>query len=387
MQHLPYWRLSAFYAAFFAILGGIVPYWTPYLKSLNFSASEIGVLMFASLHGTKVFSPLLWGHWADAQGKHLKWVRLGAVGSLLAFAAVYWIDPKIISMLLVMMAFSFFYNACLPQMESVTMSYLGEQAHRYSQIRVWGSLGFVVAVIAIGEGIELWGFDLLLAVLLALFALMVVASFSMAEPRIQTLDAHDHGRVMPILKQPQVLLLLVLCFALQASHGTYYTFYTTYMSEHGYSLRVIEWLWAWGVIAEVMIFMIVPQLIHRFGARNLLLATLALAALRWWLTAQFPTHQPLMWFSQALHAATFGVYHAVGVYFIHHIFVGRAKGRGQALYSSLTFGAGMAVGSLLSGFVVDHLGYQQAFLFSALLALVFFVLGLIWFKPGEDLTN
>ena len=54
--------------------------------------------------------------------------------------------------------------------------------------------------------------------------------------------------------------------------------------------------------------------------------------------------------AQALHAATFGIYHGSAIQLIHRYFRGRHQGRGQALYSSLSFGAGGAVGALYSGY-------------------------------------
>ena len=71
--------------------------------------------------------------------------------------------------------------------------------------------------------------------------------------------------------------------------------------------------------------------------------------LRWILISQFPETITVMIFAQLLHAASFGLYHACAIQLIHRNFSGRHQGRGQALYSSLSFGAGGAAGSLVSG--------------------------------------
>ncbi len=45
---------------------------------------------------------------------------------------------------------SFFWSASLPLIEATTLSYLGESTARYGRIRVWGSVGFILAVTATG---------------------------------------------------------------------------------------------------------------------------------------------------------------------------------------------------------------------------------------------
>ena len=73
---MPYWRLSGFYFFYFASLGALVPYWGIYLKSIGFSANDIGVFM-AIVIGTKIVSPNIWGWIADHLGKRMLIVRIG----------------------------------------------------------------------------------------------------------------------------------------------------------------------------------------------------------------------------------------------------------------------------------------------------------------------
>jgi PPP family 3-phenylpropionic acid transporter len=69
--------------------------------------------------------------------------------------------------------------------------------------------------------------------------------------------------------------------------------------------------------------------------------------------------------AQTLHAASFGLYHAVSIFLVHRLFTGTHQGRGQALYSSLSFGAGGATGSLLSGYLWKGIGPEAMFLLAA----------------------
>jgi len=356
---LPYWRLSGFYFFYFASLGVLVPYWALYLKSLGFSALQIGQLM-AIVMATKIVAPNIWGWIADHSGRRMSVVRAGSLFALVSFVGVYfgqgywWLAT-------VMLLFSFFWNAVLPQFEATTFSHLGQQARRYSSIRLWGSVGFILAVAGLGPVLEQTGPGILPTVVLVSFAGIWFASWL-------TPDAGKaHGQpyapaLRQVLGQPAVLALLAVCFLAQASHGPYYTFYTIYMEQHGYSRSVIGQLWALGVIAEVVVFLFMHRLLGGTGLRALLILSLMLSAVRWLVIGTLVESLTAMVLAQLLHAATFGIYHATAIQMIHIYFAGRHQGKGQALYSSLSFGAGGAVGSLYSGMSWDTLGPQATYL-------------------------
>ena len=317
---MPYWRLSGFYFFYFASLGVLIPYWGLYLKSLGFTAAAIGTMM-AIIMATKIISPNIWGWVADHTGKRMAVVRLGGLLSVIAFAGVF-ISQEYWWLVIVMMLFSFFWNATLPQLEATTFSHLGEHTHRYSSVRLWGSIGFIVAVWIIGQQLDGSKISYLPMILMGLF--IGIWGSSLVVPEEVAGHLHIiHEPLRDVLKRPKVMGLLVICFLMQMGHGPYYTFYSIYMQDYGYSLSFIGFLWAFSVFAEVLIFMSMHKLVPRFGLRRLLIASLLLATCRWFIVALFPMSMSLMVSAQILHAATFGVYHAVAIQLIHHYFVGK----------------------------------------------------------------
>lgn len=361
-QTVPYWRLSGFYLVYFAGLGVLVPFWGLYLKSLNFDARQIGELI-AIIMATKIIAPYIWGWIADHTGKGMQIVQLASILSFLIFSLIF-IDQSYWWVALVMMSFSFFWNAALPQFEVTTMNHLGENEHNYSKIRVWGSLGFVAAVVIMGVLLETQSINLVPVMLLVLYGVLVLSSFLVKESS-QAAHRQEQGSILNVLKQPQVLALLFVCFLVQLSHGPYYTFYTIYLEDHDYSRSMIGWLWALGVIAEVIVFLYIHKWLPKYGHRYLLMVALLLTGLRWLLTAYMVEYSFVIIMTQLLHAASFGVFHAVAISLFHQTFVGKHQGRGQALYASVSFGAGGAVGSLLSGLSWDALGSTNTFLMAA----------------------
>jgi len=364
---MPYWRLSSFYFFYFASLGVLIPYWSLYLKSLDFTATAIGTMM-AIIMATKIVSPNLWGWVADYTGKRMAIVRLGGLLSVIAFAGVF-VSQDYWWLVVVMMVFSFFWNATLPQFEATTFSHLGEHTHRYSSVRLWGSIGFIVAVWVIGQQLDGTKIAYIPFVLMGLFITIWISSLVVPEEAAGHLKLTDEP-LRAVLKRPEVAGLLAVCFLIQMGHGPYYTFYSIYMQEHGYSLSFIGFLWALGVIAEVLVFVGMHKLVPRFGLKRLLVNSLLLAALRWVIIAFFPMSTPLMVVAQLLHAASFGVYHAVAIQLIHEYFVGQHQGKGQALYSSVSFGAGGAIGSLYAGYTWESLGSTTTFMIAAVVSLL-----------------
>lgn len=362
---LPYWRLSGVYFFYFSILGVLSPYWAPYLRSQGFSAGQIGELV-ALLHVTRIIAPNLWGWMIDRAGRRMLIVRLTCTAALISFVGVllgsaYW------WMALTMAVFSMFWNAVLPQFEANTMNHLRGRETDYSKLRLWGSVGFIVAVLVLGELIDRYDEGVVPWALVLLFGALIVASLFAPErrPRLAT-DAETP--FAQVVMQPSVLGFLTVCFLLQASHGPYYAFYTIYLQDHGHSSGVIGVLWALGVVAEIGVFLVMHRLLLRYGPKLLITAALTLAAARWALIGEFAHSVWILAGAQFFHAGTFGIYHAVGIHVINRYFVGRNQGRGQALYSSLTFGAGVAIGSLVSGYLWLLLGGRATFLAAAGLA-------------------
>jgi len=381
---MPYWRLSGFYWAYFASLGVVVPYWSLYLSSLGFDAKSIGELM-AILMATKIVAPYLWSWIADHTGHSMKIIRLASIASTITFLGVFY-DSGFWWLAIVMLLFSFFWNATLPQFEANTMNHLGEDTHKYSVVRLWGSLGFVVAVIVIGSLLDEHGYQLVPLSVFVIYVSIVVFSFMVDDAPQE--HPHEHnGSILRVLKQPHVMALLLVCFLMQMSHGPYYTFYSIYLKQFDYSSNMLGWLWALGVIAEIVLFMFMHRLMPKYGPGMLLIIALVLTSLRWLLIGYFVETLWIVIFAQCLHAASFGLYHAVAIELFHQNFKGKLQGRGQALYSAISFGAGGAVGTLISGAYWEEYPAEVIFSSAALVSFIAVLITLKFIKPEAKETT
>lgn len=385
MNGVPARRLSAFYFCYLAALGAFSPYFPLWLDHQGLSAVAISAMM-SLWYGTRVVSPSAWGHLVLRSARPIRWLRLGAALTLLAFAGFLWPSAPLPALVVVMAAFSFFYNAIMPQFEAVTLSHLAEAPQRYGRIRLWGSVGFLITASALGPLFDRIGIGWLPWVMLPMFALLLATSFAN-----QYGPAHrDDGpreSLVDSLRRPGVAALIGAGFLMQVAHGPYYVFFSLHLAESGYSKGALGAFWAIGVGAEIAMFWFAARLLERHGAVRLMRLCMGAAVLRFVATALVPGSALALSVAQLGHALTFGLFHAAGMQRTARLFPGRLLGQGQGLLYGLSSGVGGVTGALLAGQFWGVGGGRAAFLFAAAAAAAGLWLTLRGMQPGEAATR
>jgi len=372
---IPYWRLSSFYFFYFATLGGFLPYWSLYLEHIKFNALEIGELS-ALMVATKIIAPNIWGWIADHTGKSLRVIRIASFFATIIFAGFFFKDSYF-WVAMVTVGFSFFWNAALPQFEAATLFHLKKEPHRYSKIRLWGSIGFIVTVLLIGIGVDLLSIDYLPEMIIGLLSMIWLVSLVTPETKSSVQRESAIG-IFKIIKQPEIIAFFTVYMLLQVAHGPYYVFYSIYLNQFNYTPTLIGLLWALGVCAEVVLFVFMKQILKSISLRNILLISVFLSICRWLIIAFLVESLPFMIFAQLLHAATFGSSHVVAIHLVHKYFGEYHQGKGQALYSSLSFGLGGMIGSLYSGYFWDLHGAWFVYSVAAASCFIALIISYLW---------
>ena len=346
-------RLSLFYFVYFAMLGAYAPYFALYLQELGYSAVQIGVLL-ALVPVTRTAFPALWAWLADHQGERRALVRWTTAGATVASAGLL-LGTDFAWLFAVLLVLNAFWCGALPLVEASTFGHLRGRLGDYGRIRVWGSVSFVVVVALLGPVLDWTGIGPLPWILLLLFGAMAASSWLLPVDSDAPHPA-EHIPLGRILQRTEVVVLFAACFFMALAHGPYHTFYSIHLVQHGYSKTALGALWALSVIAEVAVFLAMPQILRRWSIPGVMGFSLLCAvarfliigfAVQWWAPIAL---------AQLLHAATFGAHHAAALAAIHHFFQGRYQARGQALYSAFGFGAGGALGTFASGWLWTHLG-------------------------------
>jgi PPP family 3-phenylpropionic acid transporter len=355
-------RLALFYFAFFLHAGAYVAYFPAYLAWRGLGAAEIAWVI-ALPPFVRIVAPTFWGTLADRTGGQRGIVAFGCtvnaacfllLPAMPGFGAIAWLIT----------AASALAGAALPLVEAITLGALAGQAGRYGPVRVWGSIGFIVAVLGGGAWLDLRSAE----ALPALLALTALASLG-AALLLPAGAKHAAAKAPPLVVNRPALRLLAAAFCMTAAHGALYGFFTLHLQREGYSGAAIGMFWTLGVLAEIVVFVYLPALFRRFSLSTILVASLGCAVVRFvaigWLAA-FPA---ALLPAQLLHAATFGSFHAAAIATVHRVFPAGVQGRGQTLFSSICYGAGGAVGAMLAGWAWEAAGPGFAYSLSSILAL------------------
>lgn len=226
------WRLASFYFTYLAALGAFSPYIGPFLTSRDFSAWEIGVVM-SLWYGSRIISPPIWSALASRSSDPIRWLRGGCIVGLLAFATLVF-PLSFVPTLIAIGVFAAFYNAVLPQFEALTLATIAERRSAYGRIRVYGSLGFVLANVGYGWLLNQFGYGWLAWLMLPAQLAMIASAFANRYPPRHTDLAAQPGfweTIRPRLRSPELKRFLLAALAMQVAHGPFYVFFRSILAN------------------------------------------------------------------------------------------------------------------------------------------------------------
>jgi PPP family 3-phenylpropionic acid transporter len=355
-------RLASFYFLFFAYSAAYVAYFPLYLASRGLDAAGIA-LVLAAPQMARIVAPAAWGWIADRFGAQRGIVAGSCASMAVCFAALPFIEG--LSPIAWLVALTGVFSAgALPLVEAITLGAPGGPG-RYGPIRLWGSVGFIVVLLAGGAWVDV----VPLATLPPALALLALAALGSA----WTLPKGARHPSPPPLRlelPPAARAVLAGGFCMAAAHGALYAFYTLHLQREGYGGVAIGAMWTLGVLAEIAVFAYLPAILRRHSLSSILVFSFACAILRFLVIGWAAFVVWLLIAVQLLHAATFGAFHAASVAAVHRIFPAHAQGRGQALFSSIGYGAGGAAGALLAGWGWERGGPQLAYSLASGVALL-----------------
>ena len=379
MIFAPQGRLAVWYFWYFAFIGAFLPYFALYLQSIGLSAGRIAVLMSLGQF-MRLLAPLLWSWLADSGGRRVRIVVGSTAASLASFSVVF-LTRDFVGLLIGMAVLHFFWSASLPLVEALTLGQLAAHPERYGRIRLWGSVGFIVTVMGVGFLLDSAPIRSQLWVSWVLLLGTFVSTLTLTETKGHA--GQVAGPILEILRQRKVGFLLAAGLFMTAAHGALYVFYSIHLVAQGYGKTTVGLLWTLGVVAEIVVFLLMPRISTMVSMRRTLLACFFLAMLRFMLIGWAVEFIGLVVFAQLLHGASFGAHHAATMAALNRWFATGQQARAQALYGSVAYGAGGLGGALLAGLLWERVGPEITFSAASLLALVGLVL--VWRGvPGDS---
>jgi PPP family 3-phenylpropionic acid transporter len=224
--------------------------------------------------------------------------------------------------------------------------------------RAFGSATFIVGNVAAGWLISQTGGEAALYWILVSCALTVIAAGLLPEGRSMSEPSGGETRktsAWALFRNWPLVLALLASALLQGAHGFYYAFSTLAWNSTGISTEAVGLLWATGVGAEIVFFMLVGRFFGDLNPAWLLVLGGVASVVRWIVLAMAPP----LWFLfgfQFVHAFSFG---ASYLGFLKYAAQAVPESQGatvQAINSALSGGIVLAAATFASGFAFSQLG-------------------------------
>jgi len=331
--------LTLFFAVSVAMLGVFVPFWPAWLESRGLSKAEIGSLVAAWAWSRGIAGPLL-AHYVDRSGARRAWILGLSVASTLAFLPFHFArDFELLLALTVL--FGALHAQVIPLGENLILFEARRLRFSYAGVRWFGSVSFLVVSVFAGWALDDGHAERAFALVLVFLALTCVAALALpATPEGEPEAARQRARSpwRDLWRRKPLLCALAGLGVLQAAHAAYYAYSTLHWSAAGHSTTTIGWLWAEGVVAEIVLFALVGNLRVRIGERTLLACAIVGSLLRW---AALGLTTDLEWLlaTQWLHALTFGATHLAAMGLLARSVGVELSASAQSVYSSINIAA------------------------------------------------
>jgi nucleoside transporter len=374
----------------FAVWGAWFVVLVLYLKQLGFNGAQIGSIYGTMALGT-IFAPLFVGQIADryfSSEKLMGFLHLAGAALLYAMANVRTFETLFVVALL----YALLYSPTLVLANSITFAHVPDGGRDFPRIRVFGTIGWIVANLIVGQALSdvrnpaapngplLHGAATNAPLLLAAGFSVALGLFSFFLPHTppagKSGDAFPALRAVGLLRSPSFAVFFGVSFVITIVLAFYYTFTSDYLTDStlanlpeaakqftinlGFRQLLISLdaatVMTIGQISEMFLLPFLPWFLRTMGMKWVLALGMLAWGIRYLLFALGAHDLVGPWIviaSLALHGVCFDFFFAAGFIYVDNEAPNEIRASGQALFTFLTYGLGMWLGNLLSGYVVD----------------------------------
>jgi PPP family 3-phenylpropionic acid transporter len=349
-----FFNLSAFYFFYFAAVGVYIIFLPKVLHDIGYSTFDIGII-FALAPLMRFITPFLFL-------KHIKldqkMFKLALYISVFSSACFYLTIENFFLFMINNAILAACLSLILPYLEVTAISTLGKE--KYGKSRLYGSIGFMIISLVLAKFLTqpfiAVHYYLVLNILTVIFALLLL------KYDVQKIE-NENNEPFSFLKYWPFWMSL---FFMQMSFGGFYNFFTIYETEHNISLEMTSYLWSFGVICEILMLYFQAPLLKN-NLLNLIKICVGITIFRWFLLYLYPDSLGITFFTQSLHAFSFGLYHSTVIIYLYTLY------ENKKLAQQFMYGVAYGLGGFIGAFIAGAVYGEFLFLYSALFALLSFI--------------
>ena len=369
---------------------------------LQSSGIQIGAA-YSALAIATMISPFFIGMIADRYFSAERIMGfLHLIGGALLYAATVIHDNT--TFYWVILLYSLVYMPTIALSNSIAFTQMNEPGKQFPWIRVFGTLGWIASGITIGMmGIEQSANTFYVASLasVALGVFSFILPNTPAKGKASEASKVFGTEAFVLFKDRSFLVFFVAAILVCIPLSFYYGFANPFLNEKGISNAASKM--TMGQMSEAIFILAIPFLFYRIGVKKMLI----MGILGWILRYVFfafgdnplivaPLKADVLLGSLAsismlyggilLHGICYDFFFVTGYMFTEKQAGEKIKNAAQGLFTFATYGVGMFIGTLVSGFVVDYYkqgdlhNWQQIWYVPAVIATVVLGYFVVFFK-------
>ena len=326
-------------------------------SSLHFTGQQIGLAAGTTAVGAMI-APFFVGLIADklfATQRVLAGLHL--LGGILLFLASQQIAFSKIYALLLLYCLCFMPTLALTN--SLAFRQMSDPKLEFGPIRVLGTAGWIAAGLLVGTlRLEATARPLQLAaalsILMALYCLTLPDTPPLAREGRFSISSIFPREAIALLRERSMAVFAVASFLICIPLQFYYAFTNLFLNESG--VHNAAGKMTGGQMSELFCMLLIPWFFRRLGVKYMLVAGMSAWVLRYLLFAYGNADSKvwMFWLGILLHGICYDFFFVTGQIYIDRKASAALRAAAQGLITFITYGAGMFVGSWLSGAVVER---------------------------------
>jgi len=331
-------------------------------RTLHFSGTAVAWVAGSTAIGA-LLAPLVAGSLADRRFATEKLLAvLHGGGGVLLWAAS--LQQSFLPIYVLVVLYACCYMPTLALTNTLAFRQMHDPATEFAPLRVLGTLGWIAAGLLVGGlGLEATAAPLRLAAAASLLMAAYCLTLPHTPPEgVATLQAKSifSAEVLSLFRERSFTIFaaasLLICIPLQF----YYAFTNLFLNEAG--VHNAAGKMTGGQFSELGCMLLIPWFFRRLGVKGMLLSGMAAWVLRYACFAfgNSGGGVPLLWLGILLHGICYDFFFVTGQIYVDRKASPAIRSSAQGLITQITYGAGMLLGSFLSGTVVDHFAITTA---------------------------
>jgi MFS transporter, PPP family, 3-phenylpropionic acid transporter len=360
------YSLQGFYLFVFFGIGSLFPLLSVYLSEIEkLNGYQIGIILSLGPVVMIFFQPF-WGMIADMKNLHN---RLLTVTTLITGVSAlgYLFFEGFFLFILVAIVLAIFQSAIIPLSDSISLKYTSSAGVNYGNVRLFGSLGFGVAVFLMGKLSE-WNPQV---IFYAFFlTLLIAGAISLKMPREAAGKPNGLlSGIKDLMGMKRFLVFLAITFMIFGPNLANNFYFSLFVEDRGGTYTGIGIAFLIAVLSEIPFMRAAGSWIHKLGLLQVALIAALVSLIRWLFYFTEPGLS-LIYASAVIQGFSLGLFIPAGLQYIREITPKHITATAVTIYSAVGNGLGNWFFTFVGGIIFEEFNVYGVYLFFAVLTLV-----------------